>query len=154
MKQCGVAQSEPLCINHGVQEEIAASAPTTAFTLGRFLEIFVGSGNLSRAVLQEASDYVEVLSMPGSVFNDVDVSSDCDFEMLLDTSALWKHMAPPCKSFSRARRADHIAVAKTLRSDSRPEGFGCSMTKDANKLVERCIEILSLIHISEPTRLV
>jgi len=141
VKQCGVAQSEPLCINHGVQEEIAASAPTTAFTLGRFLEIFVGSGNLSRAVLQEASDYVEVLSMPGSVFNDVDVSSDCDFEMLLDTSALWKHMAPPCKSFSRARRADHIAVAKTLRSDSRPEGFGCSMTKDANKLVERCIEI-------------
>ena len=95
MKQCGVAQSMPLCINHGVQEGIAASAPTAAFTLGRFLEIFVGSGNLSRAVLQEASDYVEVLSMPGSVFNDVDVSSDCDFEMLLDTSALWKHMAPP-----------------------------------------------------------
>jgi len=141
VKHCGVAQSVPLCINHGVQEEIAASAPTTAFTPGRFLEIFIGSGSLSRAVLQEASDYVEVLSKPGSVFNDVDVSSDCDFEMLLDTSALWKHMAPPCKSFSRARRADHIAVAKTLRSDSRPEGFGCSMTKDANKLVERCIEI-------------
>ena len=111
------------------------------FSLGKFLEIFIGSGSLSSAIHKEAGDYVQVLSTPGSSFSDVDVSADLDFEMLLDEPALWKHMAPPCKSFSRARRTDHVAVVKTLRSDSRPEGYGCSVTKEANKLVERCVEI-------------
>ena len=45
------------------------------------------------------------------------------------------------KSFSRARRTDQFVDVKILRSDSRPEGFGCSMTKEANKLAERCVEI-------------
>ena len=150
--QCVVAKrrSDPLGvkgntmphrIEPGVQEEIVASSPIRTFTPGKFLEIFIGSGILSTALHREAGDYVQVLSMPGTSFSSVDVSSDHDFEMLLDESALWKHMAPPCKSFSRARRTDQVAVVKTLRSDSRPEGYGCSMTKDANKLVERCVEI-------------
>ena len=131
----------PHRIEPGVQEEIVASSPIRTFTPGKFLEIFIGSGSLSTALHREAGDYVQVLSMPGTSFSSVGVSSDHDFEMLLDESALWKHMAPPCKSFSRARRTDQVAVVKTLQSDSRQEGYGCSMTKDANKLVERCVEI-------------
>jgi len=96
---------------------------------------------LSAAIHEIAGGYVKVLSMPGAAFSDVDVTSDRDFELLLDEAALWKHMAPPCKSFSRARRTDQFADVKILRSDSRPEGFGCSMTKEANKLAERCVEI-------------
>ena len=46
-----------------------------------------------------------------------------------------------CKSLTKARRKDQFANVKILRSDARPEGFGCKMTKEANKLIERCVEI-------------
>ena len=106
-----------------------------------FLEIFFGSGNLSSAVSELAGSLSVVLSLPGSEFCNVNVANDSDFELLLDTAADWKHLAPPCKSLSKARRKDKFANVKVLRSAERPEGFGCKITKEANILVERSVEI-------------
>ena len=35
----------------------------------------------------------------------------------------WLHLAPPCKTFSRARRRDRLARVGKLRSVQHPEGF-------------------------------
>ena len=101
----------------------------------------MGAGGLSRAVHDLGCGLIDVVSQPGSVISKVDVALDSDFEVILDTLAHWKHLAPPCKSLTKCRRTDQFASVKVLRSDARPEGFGCKMTKEANKLVERSVEV-------------
>lgn len=49
----------------------------------------------------------------------------------------WKHFAPPCRTFTKARRTDKHGKVKRLRSEEKPEGFGCEDTKAANSLVDR-----------------
>ena len=46
-------------------------------------------------------------------------------------------MAPPCRTFTRSRRSDQWAKVKVLRSDEKPEGFGCQATTEANELARR-----------------
>ncbi len=49
----------------------------------------------------------------------------------------WYHMAPPCRTFTKARREDEHGKVKRLRSEKRPEGFDCEQTKEANLLADR-----------------
>ena len=49
----------------------------------------------------------------------------------------WKHFAPPCRTYTKARRTDKHGKVKRLRSEEKPEGFGCEDTKAANSLVDR-----------------
>ena len=62
------------------------------------LEIFVGAGGLSIAVHELAAGLTKVISLPGMALSAVDVADDSDFEAILDAAAIWKAMAPPCKS--------------------------------------------------------
>ena len=91
-----------------MKEEAVVKNPRGAY-VGRFLYMFVGSGSFSAAVHELAGGFIKVLSMPGAGFSDVNVASDRDFEMLLDEIALWRHMAPPCKSLTKAIRKDQFA---------------------------------------------
>ena len=54
-------------------------------------------------------------------------------------------MAPPCSTFSRARRSDRFARLKRLRSEKHPEGVpgqkGNPRARKANELTRRCIRI-------------
>ncbi len=36
----------------------------------------------------------------------------------------WVHMAPVCRTMSRARRSDKHGRVRILRTDDKPEGFG------------------------------
>ena len=71
----------------------------------------------------------------------VDVGCDEGFAKLLRTRATWMHGAPPCKTFSRARRTDQFASAKCLRTLEKPQGFGSEATDVANKLAMRMLEM-------------
>jgi hypothetical protein len=71
----------------------------------------------------------------------IDVGCDEGFAKLLKVRATWVHGAPPCKTFSRARRNDHFAKVKCLRTEERPQGFGSEAADVANKLALRMLEI-------------
>ena len=102
-----------------------------------FLEVFRGAGGLSRAVQEIGGKKVVVLNE----LADIDVSLDDDFAKLLQVQADWVHGAPPCKTFSAARRVDIHARVKRLRSEDRPQGFGGEVTELANKLALRMLEL-------------
>ena len=104
-----------------------------------FLELFAGCAGLSREVLRSLKELVKTLTFSAE-WCEMDVSVDAEFTALLDAEVDWLHAAPPCKSFSRARRTDDVASVRVLRSVERPEGFGCTMTKVANTLALRTIE--------------
>ena len=58
----------------------------------------------------------------------------------------WKHFAPPCRTYTKARREDKHGKVKQLRSDGRPEGFGCKDTQAANTLVDRTAHLCQRQH--------
>jgi len=74
-------------------------------------------------------------------FANADVAHDDDFTRLLEVSVDWVAGAPPCKTFSRARRKDQFASVRQLRSDERPEGFGDKVTEEGNLLAHRMLEL-------------
>ena len=45
------------------------------------------------------------------------------------------HLAPPCKSFTKARRSDKFGATKVVRSQAQPEGWGDPLTVEGNKIV-------------------
>ena len=116
-------------------------AAEEALCLPRFLEVFGGAGGLSAAVEFFGSKKAEVLSGKGTRLASVDVSSDEDFSALLSAGAHWVHGAPPCRTFSAARRSDNVARARKLRSAARPAGFGSEQAEAASKLAKRMLEL-------------
>ena len=58
----------------------------------------------------------------------------------------WKHFAPPCRTYTKARRTDKHGKVKRLRSEEKPEGFGCEDTKAANSLVDRAAYLCEKQH--------
>jgi hypothetical protein len=103
--------------------------------------VFRGAGGLSAAVQEVSGRRDADLAERNVELATVDVGCDNDFAALLKSRASWVHGAPPCKTFSRARRVDQFASAKCLRSEERPQGFGCEATEVANKLAMRMLEI-------------
>ena len=98
--------------------------------------MFRGAGGLTKSV-QEVGMSVAI----SEECKNVDVGCDDDFAMLMKTRAKWVHGAPPCKTFSAARRNDDIAKVKILRTEERPQGFGGEATETANKLASRMLEM-------------
>lgn len=47
------------------------------------------------------------------------------------------HFAPPCKSMTRARRADKHGKVQVIRSDQQPEGWGHPKAIEGNRIAER-----------------
>jgi hypothetical protein len=96
---------------------------------------------LSRAIRETfGKDGVDVC-MERKDLENVDVGCDEGFAKLLKVRAAWVHGAPPCKTFSSARRSDHFAKVKCLRTEERPQGFGSEAADVANKLALRMLEV-------------
>eukprot|EP00435_Cladocopium_sp_Y103_P028266 s2421_g7.t1 len=57
-------------------------------------------------------------------------------------SAHHTHMAPPCKSFTRARRSDKHGKVEVIRSPEKPTGWGHPMAEEGNKVAERVAILL------------
>ena len=51
-------------------------------------------------------------------------------------------MAPPCRTLTKARRSDEFGVARILRSDAYPEGWGDPEAEEANKIVDRMVQMI------------
>lgn len=52
------------------------------------------------------------------------------------------HMAPPCRTLTKARRSDEFGVARILRSEAYPEGWGDPEAEEGNKIVERMVQMI------------
>ena len=95
---------------------------------GYFCELFAGAAGLSAAVRRVGKVARPLSSLTPDYqhrtgFNLLNLS---DFQKLLKEikqgRIRWLHAAPPCKTFSRARRNDCFAKARTLRTPAEPAG--------------------------------
>ena len=94
--------------NHGLSQDA-----------GKFLELFAGMVGLTKAVLarglaaHEAWDLVD--GSTGMVKPEFDLRRADHFEkvksLIKNGSVAWIHGAPPCKTFSRARRSGECKAA-------------------------------------------
>ena len=121
-----------------------------------FLELFAGAGGLTAAVRRlhlPAFEPQDLLKPDESGLNKhFDLSLDEHFKELRSLirkgNIRWLHGAPPCKTFSRARRSDKLARARVLRSDEVPEGFEPKplIVKEANLLASRMARLARCIY--------
>lgn len=101
------------------------------------MELFAGFGGLTQAIKDVGGRVVE----PQDTMYGQDLGTDEGFIAALEEPADWKHMAPPCRTFTKARRKDHHGHAKRLRTATHPEGRGDAETTEANLLADRCASI-------------
>ncbi len=102
-----------------------------------FLEVFRGAAGLSAAGRAADQAFIMDLAAMDSRLKHVDVGQDEDLQLLPGSAEGWMHAAPPCRTFTKARRSGQHAKVKVLRSAERPEGFGSATTALANKLACR-----------------
>ena len=112
-----------------------------------FLELFAGAGGLTAAARRlnlPAFELQDLLKSDESGFNrHFDFGADEHLKELRGLcrrgSVRWLHGAPPCETFSRARRTDAHARSRILRFDEIPEGFESKsqIVNGANLLASR-----------------
>ena len=99
-------------------------------TSGTFVELFAGVAGLSRAVQAKGMKVASLSDFDPTyqARTSFDLLKVSDFSRLLRfikrKKVRWLHAAPPCKTFSRARRSDEFGCVKKLRSAEHPEGLG------------------------------
>lgn len=116
------------------------------------MELFAGEAGLTLAVKREV----------GNVFAPGDIVQSSHSEVTMDLlnnetfktlkakikrgKVRWLHLAPLCKTFSRARRRNRLARVRKLRSAQHPEGFGPypKLVADAKKLASRSAQLCLL----------
>lgn len=105
-----------------------------------FAELFARYAGLTRAIQDECAGAAQVRSPHDEMYGS-DLGNDQEFTSLIEEEEEeapdWCHMAPPCRTFTKARRKDRHGHVKQLRSERKPEGFGCEQTKEANLLADR-----------------
>ena len=118
-----VNKNDPQRVKHRKQATKTQKTPV-------FLELFAGEGMLTKVVGQYAATCV-----PQDIYDGGDnyVGGKMDLlipenqkrlrTMVRKQEVRWLHCAPPCKTFSRARRSDRWGSAKILRSTEQPMGF-------------------------------
>ena len=86
-----------------------------------FVELFAGRAMLSEAV-QEAGGFVVILPCDLYTTDGADLRDQAVLARVVDRlekDVFWVHLAPPCRTYSQARRR-----AKVLRTAAHPEGHG------------------------------
>lgn len=77
-----------------------------------------------------------------------DITKDSDFECSksICQNIDHGHMAPPCRTLTRARREDEFGTVRVLRSDSQPEGWGDEEAVRGNLVVARMVILCLILH--------
>jgi len=117
-----------------------------------FLEIFAGAGGLTAAVRKAGLDTISAcdIDSASSHVRSFDLLSNSSFKeikkLIKRQKVRWLHLAPPCKTFSRARRRDRWAKVKKLRSATKPQGFEPKprLVREANLLASRSAQLSRL----------
>ena len=130
--------------------------PSEKETTLQFLELFAGAGGLTAAVRRlnlPAFEPQDLLKSDESGFNrHFDLGVDVHFKELRGLcrrgSVRWLHGAPPCNTFSRARRTNAFARSRILRSDEVLEGSEPKpqIVKEANLLASRMARLARCIY--------
>ena len=107
------------------------------FQFGEFLAGYAGFS----ATMEELGGEAVRVSRPLDGFEGWDILTDDGLQQGLDLCDRLDHghTAPPCRTYTRARRSDEHGVVKVLRSDAKPEGWGDPEAEEANKIVARMI---------------
>ena len=113
-----------------------------------FLEMFAGLAGLTLAMSAILQGCVQVLP-PGEIRKDLawDLEDDgvvARVARQIEASVLWLLSAPPCRTFTKARRTDRHGTVPVLRSRKHPEGFGQAQVLRANLLAERAAALSEL----------
>ena len=93
-----------------------------------FMEMFAGFSNLIKAVAATGTETIrlDVLDTDCNLLKEFDLLRSHDYAMVKHLikrrRVHWLHAAPPCKTFSRARRRDQFASARILRTEAAPLG--------------------------------
>ena len=96
-----------------------------------FLELFAGAAGLTRAVRRQGLEAMDAQDLTDSATKSLRVEfglrSGAHFKklktLLREGRVHWLHGAPPCKTFSRARRTDQYGSARVHRSEAEPDGI-------------------------------
>ena len=108
-----------------------------------FLEIFVGQGELTRMVEKQGLCVVRT----DDIFKgDFDLMSNTRFakliKMIRNRQVWWLHAAPPCRTFSMARRRDRFGTVSQLRSAEKLTGIiDTAEVREANDLAFRAVRL-------------
>ena len=136
-------------------EPKAARAPgMEAVDIG-FVEVFAGVGGITFELTKlgvhthPAVDYkTEPLDKPSRVQKvNVDLSSEAGFRkvlmMIREGRVRWMHLAPPCGTFSMARRWDKHGKVDRLRSKQCPGGIDpeSPLVQEANDLMQKAARL-------------
>ena len=108
-----------------------------------FWELFAGYEGLSLPVKKEACGQV---LPPLDFHTGQDLLDDELFNKVTrrctGEEITWVHMAPPCRTFTRARRTDASGSVRVMRTEEKPVGEpGDKEAEDANRLASRCASL-------------
>ena len=117
-----------------------------------FLELFAGEAGLTAAVNRAGMVTLQCVDVDGVgvELQQFDLLKAGPFkkikELLKSGKVRWLHMAPPCKTFSCARRSDRFGKVKKLRSRKHPEGFEPKprVVREGNLLAARSAQLAML----------
>eukprot|EP00438_Fugacium_kawagutii_P014285 Skav215770 [mRNA] locus=scaffold106:569116:574315:+ [translate_table: standard] len=117
-----------------------------------FLELFAGEAGLTLAVKRCGLRTLEPgeVRAEGRIQKSMDISCTATFKklkkLIKQKKVRWVHFAPPCRTFSRARRKDRYAKIRVLRSVSKPAGLEpkTRLVTEANLLASRSAQLALL----------
>lgn len=118
--------------------------PGTSERTHGFQELFAGFAGLTAEVQKTCGHRVWIAGAHDTRFGD-DIADDEEFSKLISRTGrdvpTWIHAAPPCRTFTKARRKDKHGTVRTLRTEGKPDGFGEPETEEANLIADRTAAI-------------
>ena len=114
----------------------------------KFAEFFAGWGGLSTAMKFVSHRWINVSATLDGYRGAWNILDDEHFESgkQVCREVDHGHMAPPCRTLTMARRSDEHGVAKMLRSNDYPEGWGDLEAVEANLVIARMVVLVLILH--------
>ena len=117
-----------------------------------FLEIFAGAAGLTSAVKRVGGVAISACDINSDTaeVKVFDLTNNACFKevktLLKRKKVRWLHLAPPCKTFSKARKRDKWAKVRKLRSRAKPDGLEpkTPLVREANLLASRSAQLATI----------
>ena len=136
--------------------------PSVEVVRPAFLELFAGKAGLTQQVRELGLLVLEPRDLRG---DGTDLSNDTVLREIIGLirggQVRWLHLAPPCRTFSRARRTDRFGAVQPLRSSQFPGGIppiseevleANHLMKTAARLSKACIRAGAWFSVENPAR--
>ena len=103
------------------------------------MELFAGVASLTLAVSLILGDRVKVLPAADIKESQWNILEDDHLVAVTRQTGevTWLHAAPPCRTFTKARRTDEHGTVPILRDCWHPEGYSQPQVLEANEVAKR-----------------